>query len=114
MEGSITTPYFARAGKWVTPPAAHGGNIGTTRRWALETGLCSEMAVLRSDVKAGEVVWLSNGVRGWGWGQVEMAEVPSTLKARAQTLLEDTSSLGEPVDEDLTPWNITWTRTLVP
>lgn len=44
MEGSTTTPYFWRNGRWVTPPVAprysaggdSGGNDGTTRRWALE------------------------------------------------------------------------------
>lgn len=43
MEGSLTTPYFWRNGKWVTPPVPRnfnqtnaGGQDGTTRRWALE------------------------------------------------------------------------------
>lgn len=44
MEGSITTPYFWRDDKWVTPPVAErysphqrgGGQDGVTRRWALE------------------------------------------------------------------------------
>lgn len=44
MEGSITTCYFWRGGRWVTPiiPQEYsagqgsGGNDGTTRRWALE------------------------------------------------------------------------------
>lgn len=44
MEGSITTPYLWRDGKWVTPPVSarftrdqgSGGQNGTTRRWALE------------------------------------------------------------------------------
>jgi 4-amino-4-deoxychorismate lyase len=43
-EGSITTPYFWRDGRWVTPPVsreyaeqvAQGGQDGTSRRWALE------------------------------------------------------------------------------
>lgn len=38
MEGSLTTPYFWRNGKWTTPPVSSGGQIGTTRRWALENG----------------------------------------------------------------------------
>lgn len=45
--------------------------MGTTRRWALERGLCVEGRVDRGSVRWGEVVWLSNGVRGWGWGRVE-------------------------------------------
>jgi 4-amino-4-deoxychorismate lyase len=44
MEGSVTTPYFWRGGRWVTPPVSNkfsrevgsGGQDGTTRRWALE------------------------------------------------------------------------------
>ena len=70
MEGSITTPYFFRGGRWVTPPATSGGNIGTTRRWALESGLCVEEVVRTRDVQIGEHIWLSNGVRGWGLGVV--------------------------------------------
>ena len=71
-EGTLTTPYFFRAGTWLTPSARSGGNQGTTRRWALEKGLCVEGVVRREDVMVGEVVWLSNGVRGWGWGKVEV------------------------------------------
>lgn len=70
MEGSITTPYFLRKGKWVTPPITSGGNIGTTRRYALENGLCSEEEVRFEEVRIGERIWLSNGVRGWGLGVV--------------------------------------------
>ncbi|KAF4125683.1 4-amino-4-deoxychorismate lyase [Geosmithia morbida] len=44
MEASITTPYFWRKGRWVTPPVSDGysdidgsgGQEGTSRRWALE------------------------------------------------------------------------------
>lgn len=44
MEASITTPYFWRGGRWVTPPVSrgysdtvgNGGQEGTSRRWALE------------------------------------------------------------------------------
>ena len=68
MEGSITTPYFLRAGGWITPAENAGGNKGTTRRWALENGLCVEGTIAKSDLKMGEVLWLSNGVRGWGVG----------------------------------------------
>jgi 4-amino-4-deoxychorismate lyase len=41
MEGSLTSPYFWRDGKWTTPSVASGGQIGTTRRWALEKGYIS-------------------------------------------------------------------------
>ncbi|KAH6641679.1 aspartic peptidase domain-containing protein [Chaetomium tenue] len=44
MEGSTTTPYFWRDGRWVTPAVSKeynledgsGGQSGTSRRWALE------------------------------------------------------------------------------
>ena len=44
MEGSVTTPYFWRGGRWVTPCVSVkfskeegcGGQDGTTRRWVLE------------------------------------------------------------------------------
>ena len=74
MEGSITTPYFLRKEKWVTPPVTSGGNIGTTRRYALENNLCSEEEVRFEEVQIGERVWLSNGVRGWGLGFVNDLE----------------------------------------
>ena len=38
MEGSLTSVYFWREGKWVTPSVASGGNIGTSRRLALKEG----------------------------------------------------------------------------
>lgn len=71
MEGSICTPYFLRDGHWITPDVRCGGNVGTTRRYALEHGLCKESIVMRDSVRVGEMVVLSNGVRGFGWGIVE-------------------------------------------
>ena len=72
MEGSLATPYFFRNGKWVTPAKKCGGNQGTTRRWALEKGLCEEGIVLGDELKNLEIIWLSNGVRGFGWGFMEV------------------------------------------
>lgn len=72
MEGTLTTPYFFREGRWITPAEGCGGNRGTTRRWALDAGLCEEGVLRRESVREGEVVWLSNGVRGFGWGIVEL------------------------------------------
>lgn len=78
MEGSLTTPYFWREGRWVTPPVSEkfstelgsGGQDGTTRRWALERGLAVEEDVKVQDVADGEAVWLSNGVRGFVFGKI--------------------------------------------
>ncbi|KAF7588356.1 hypothetical protein BBP40_005785 [Aspergillus hancockii] len=84
MEGSITTPYFRRrkfgsrthsASKepepdWVTPPLSSGGNAGTTRRYALTQGFCTEQIVSSMDLVDGEECWLSNGVRGFIPGRI--------------------------------------------
>ncbi|KAF1811864.1 hypothetical protein P152DRAFT_379133, partial [Eremomyces bilateralis CBS 781.70] len=77
IEGSTTTPYFWRDGRWVTPdvgnagePVGKGGQRGTTRRWALMKGLCEEKHVTQDSVKVGDEVWVSNGVRGFGLGRV--------------------------------------------
>jgi 4-amino-4-deoxychorismate lyase len=65
VDGSITTVYFYREGKWVTPRA--GGLEGTTRRFALENELCvmAESAVRVESLRDGEIVWLSNAFRGF-------------------------------------------------
>ncbi|TKA63450.1 hypothetical protein B0A55_10484 [Friedmanniomyces simplex] len=65
MDASISTPYFFRNGKWTTPRSDSGGQQGTTRRWALERGLCVEGNVIATDLREGEVIWLSNAVRGY-------------------------------------------------
>ncbi|KAK6350128.1 hypothetical protein TWF696_006374 [Orbilia brochopaga] len=73
MEGSITNVYFYREkrGGWVTPTTfmedmngGAGGTAGTVRRWLLEKEYARVGDVSRHDVKMGEVVWLSNGVKG--------------------------------------------------
>ena len=99
-EGTLTSLYFFRAGRWVTPPVGlpsafktsassatnssatksneasatskvgAGGQRGTTRRWALGAGLCIEETVDVATVEVGEGVWVSNGVRGFGFGRV--------------------------------------------
>ena len=70
MEGCRFTPYFWRENKWITPAAGCGGNFGTTRRWALEKGLCEEGVVKKSSVKCDEIIVLSNGVKGFQAGIV--------------------------------------------
>ncbi|KAI9710696.1 MAG: hypothetical protein M1820_002529 [Bogoriella megaspora] len=74
MEGSMTSVYFFRGGRWVTPPGESGGQRGTTRRWALERGLCVEEVVRRRDVEEGEEVWVSSGVRGFRRGVVRLGK----------------------------------------
>jgi len=87
MEGSTTTVYFWRSGRWVTPPTKgrvgagsgqddddewQGGQDGTTRRWALGHGIAQEEDVYRDSVVDGEDVWISNGVRGFIRGRITL------------------------------------------
>ncbi|KAI1459251.1 aminotransferase [Annulohypoxylon moriforme] len=80
MEGTISTPYFWRGGKWITPPVPRkfdafqgsGGNDGTTRRWALERNLATEEAVLADSLVDGEECWISNGLRGFIYGKIKL------------------------------------------
>lgn len=73
-ETSRCTPYFWREGGWVTPPVStadstvremRGGQRGSTRRWALKRHLCTEAKINIKDLQAGEICWISNGVRGF-------------------------------------------------
>ena len=70
MEGSLTSVYRRRDGDWVTPAVACGGNEGTTRRWAVEFGICAEGVIMVEDLIEGEVLCISNGVRGFIYGLV--------------------------------------------
>lgn len=72
MEGSLSTPYFLRNGHWVTPALSSGGNSGTTRRFALTTGLCVEEIVKVESLQDGEAVWISNAVRGFVSGTLQL------------------------------------------
>lgn len=106
-EGTYTSLYFYRGGRWVTPPVGvpsafkpssgdgeqdegelrvpfpgrwghsvrskkvgAGGQRGTSRRWALGKGFCMEEPVSVDTVVVGEAVWVSSGVRGFGFGRV--------------------------------------------
>ncbi|KAL2076039.1 hypothetical protein VTL71DRAFT_982 [Oculimacula yallundae] len=73
MEGSLTSVFFWRNGKWTTPPASSGGQIGTTRRWAIEEGYAVEDIVKVDSLVDGEECWISNGVRGFTYGKVKLA-----------------------------------------
>ncbi|KAH7026186.1 aminotransferase class IV-domain-containing protein [Microdochium trichocladiopsis] len=92
MEGSFTTPYFWRDGRWVTPPITElkwhnstdlgslhagaapqhwtGGHDAVSRRWALERGLAVEEVIPADSLVDGEDCWLSNGVRGFFAGKI--------------------------------------------
>ncbi|KAF3930720.1 hypothetical protein ABW19_dt0209247 [Dactylella cylindrospora] len=79
MEGSISNVYFYRPekGGWVTPTTppdgdstSAGGTAGTVRRWLLEKGFVTVADVKKDDVKLGEWVWMSNGVKGMFLGKI--------------------------------------------
>ncbi|CAK7269646.1 Aminodeoxychorismate lyase [Sporothrix epigloea] len=80
MDGSISTVYFWRNGRWVTPPvppkygkeSGSGGLDGTTRRWALERKLAVEEEIRADSLQHGEECWMSNGVRGYVFGIVNL------------------------------------------
>ncbi|OAA45671.1 Aminotransferase, class IV [Metarhizium rileyi] len=80
MEGSTTTPYFWRDGRWITPPVSgrysqkdgSGGNDGTSRRWALERGLAAEKEIKADQLVDGETCYISNGVSGFRAGIIRL------------------------------------------
>ena len=73
MEASLCTPYFLRDGVWMTPPLSSGGNAGVSRRMALEGGLCIEKLLHVGELCDGERIWLSNAVRGFMQGRVDLS-----------------------------------------
>lgn len=85
MEGSITTPYFFRGGRWVTPPVPRelsdvegsGGQDGVSRRWALDRGLAVEEPVSAESLVDGEACWISNGARGFMCATVKLTDAQS-------------------------------------
>lgn len=80
LESSISSVYLKRDGKWVTPTArsaTEGADTcqrGTTRRWALEAGLCEEGTVHLASMGEEEIVVVSNGVKGFGSGMVMLCK----------------------------------------
>lgn len=74
MEGSLTSVFFWRHRRWTTPPISSGGQMGTSRRWALDKGLCVEGVVKANSLVDGEECWISNAVRGFIWSKVRFTE----------------------------------------
>ncbi|CAI6334191.1 unnamed protein product [Periconia digitata] len=70
-EGELRKPFAGRWGHSVrSAKVGAGGQRGTSRRWALKKGFCMEEPVSVDTVTVGEGVWVSNGVRGFGFGRV--------------------------------------------
>lgn len=84
LDGSNSTPYFYRKGRWVTPISSSGGLQGTTRRWALEKGLCIEAVISLDSFVDGEIVWFSNAVKGF-FCAVYQAEHPAVEQSTAES-----------------------------
>nr|POF01072.1 aminodeoxychorismate lyase [Quercus suber] len=77
FDASISTPYAYRDGQWTTPASSCGGQQGATRRWALEHKLAVEGEIPIDSFRDGEVIWMSNGVRGFFQGRVVLRKGPS-------------------------------------
>jgi len=76
-EASISNVAFFRSGRWVTPRQEAGGLRGIARRWLLEQGLWIEGLVRVAEVKEGEWVLGSNGLKGCFVGRVSRtAQLP--------------------------------------
>jgi 4-amino-4-deoxychorismate lyase len=71
MEGSLTSMYVNVDGTWLTPALTSGGQGGTTRRWALENDLCEEHVVTVKMIKRHREMCVSNGVRGFFYGELQ-------------------------------------------
>ncbi len=71
-----STPYFQRGHEIITPEGACGGNLGVTRRLALEKGWCRPGIVLKENVEDGDLIWLSNAMRGF-WAARVVLEMPT-------------------------------------
>ncbi|KAF2682940.1 hypothetical protein K458DRAFT_369051 [Lentithecium fluviatile CBS 122367] len=70
-EGELRRPFAGRWGHSVrSAKVGAGGQRGTSRRWALKRGFCMEEPVSKGTVSVGEGAWVSNGVRGFGFGRV--------------------------------------------
>ncbi|KZO92092.1 hypothetical protein CALVIDRAFT_462783, partial [Calocera viscosa TUFC12733] len=70
-EASVSNVALYRSGRWVTPRQSAGGLGGVARRWLLEQGLWTEGVVSVGEVRDGEWVLGSNGVRGCFVGRVK-------------------------------------------
>nr|POE54306.1 aminodeoxychorismate lyase [Quercus suber] len=77
LDASISTPYVYRDGRWTTPASSCGGQQGSTRRWALERKLAVEGEIPIGNLQDGEVIWVSNAVRGFFQGRVVLRKGPS-------------------------------------
>ena len=65
-EGTRTTVWALRDGRWLTPPLAAGGLAGVQRAHLLDTRAdCAEAALTPDDLRRADALALSNALRGW-------------------------------------------------
>jgi 4-amino-4-deoxychorismate lyase len=76
MEGSVTCIAFWRDGTWLMPSLEAGGLAGVDRRWLLEQGKVKEGNIMKTDIKDGEYVLLTNGFIGAQLGKVTLETLP--------------------------------------
>lgn len=70
-ESELRKPFAGRWGHSVrSAKVGAGGQRGTTRRWALSKSLCMEETVSIDTVRVGEGLWVSNAVKGFGFGKI--------------------------------------------
>ena len=63
-EGSRTTIFIERDGMLLTPPLSAGALPGVLRAELMAQGRAVERTLMLADLKAAEVVYLGNSVRG--------------------------------------------------
>lgn len=71
-EASLSSVYFYRGGRWITPAAECGGNMSVTKRLMLQNGLAFQGRILVEDLHHMEIIGLSNAVRGFFLGQLTL------------------------------------------
>lgn len=69
-EASLSSVYFYRGGRWITPAAECGGNMSVTKRLMLQQGLAVQGRILVEELHHMEIIGLSNAVRGFFLGQL--------------------------------------------
>jgi len=103
MDASISTPYFFRNGKWVTPHNDCGGQTGATRRWALDHDLCNFGIVTVDSLVHNETIWLSNAVKGFFTARYVTSSTRCQAPSFRSTSFSSTSSYAETTGTDIVP-----------
>jgi len=103
MDASISTPYFLRNGKWVTPHNDCGGQTGATRRWALDNNLCNFGVITADSLLHGETIWLSNAVKGFFTARYVTSSTRCQAPSFRSTSFSSTSTYSGTTNSDIVP-----------